>query len=393
MSKQIFNSSPVKIKVIGIGGGGCNAVTRMIREQVRGVEFVAMNTDAQALQFTEAPIQIQLGEKSTRGLGAGGDNRMGEKAAEENRDEIKSVLSGSDMVFITCGMGGGTGTGAAPVVAEIAKQMGALTIAVVTKPFTFEGTHRRKTAEDGIAKMTPRCDTLIMIPNDRLLDMCNDKTGIDSAFKMADDVLRHGVQAISEVVTVPGLINLDFADVRAITKDAGPAWMSIGTGSGKNRAIDAAKEALASPLLDVAITGARGVLFNVVGGDTLTLYEVNEAAEIIKKAVDPAANIIFGVAKDERLDNEVRITLIATGFNSGSSGNVQDDALSNMLKEIKTEDEFDVPSFLRRPAYNQQRSSIPKTREVTPQQAKQPVKQNSKRQSIEQLVNEGEEVR
>ena len=390
MSKQIFGASAVKIKVIGIGGGGCNAVTRMIREGIRGVEFVAMNTDAQALQFTEAATQMQLGEKSTRGLGAGGDHKMGEKAAEESRDEIKSMLNGADMVFITCGMGGGTGTGAAPIVAEISRQMGALTIAVVTKPFTFEGTHRRKTAEEGIAKLTPRVDTIIMIPNDRLLDMCTDKTGLDTAFKMADDVLRHGVQAISEVVTVPGLINLDFADVRAITKDAGPAWMSIGTGSGKNRAIDAAKDALASPLLDVAITGAKGVLFNVVGGNTLTLYEVNEAAEIIKKAVDPSANIIFGVAKDERLDNEVRITLIATGFNTGLNGKVQDDALSSMLKEIKTEDEFDVPSFLRRPAFNQRRAAVYNTKEVTPQ-AKPVSKPTGKRESIEELVTDTEE--
>jgi len=390
MAKQIFGASAVKIKVIGIGGGGCNAVTRMIREGIRGVEFVAMNTDAQALQFTEAATQMQLGEKSTRGLGAGGDHKMGEKAAEESRDEIKSMLNGADMVFITCGMGGGTGTGAAPIVAEISRQMGALTIAVVTKPFTFEGTHRRKTAEEGIAKLTPRVDTIIMIPNDRLLDMCTDKTGLDTAFKMADDVLRHGVQAISEVVTVPGLINLDFADVRAITKDAGPAWMSIGTGSGKNRAIDAAKDALASPLLDVAITGAKGVLFNVVGGNTLTLYEVNEAAEIIKKAVDPSANIIFGVAKDERLDNEVRITLIATGFNTGLNGKVQDDALSSMLKEIKTEDEFDVPSFLRRPAFNQRRAAVYNTKEVTPQ-AKPVSKPTGKRESIEELVTDTEE--
>jgi cell division protein FtsZ len=387
MAKQIFSSSPVKIKVIGVGGGGCNAVTRMIREQVRGVEFVCMNTDAQALQLTEAPIQIQLGEKSTRGLGAGGDHVMGEKAADESRDEIKAMLYGADMVFVTCGMGGGTGTGAAPVVAEIAKQMGALTIAVVTRPFTFEGAHRRKNADEGIAHLAPRCDTIIVIPNDRLLDMCSDKTGIDSAFKMADDVLRHGVQAISEVVTVPGLINLDFADVRSITKDAGPAWMSIGEGSGKNRAIDAAKQALASPLLDVSITGARGVLFNVVGGNTLTLYEVNEAAEIIKKAVDPDANIIFGVAHDDRMDNEVKITLIATGFlEAGMSGRIYNDELSSLLKGIKNDDELDAPSFLRRSVMSQQRSAIPNTKEVVPKQ--QPVRTPAKRASIEELINE-----
>jgi cell division protein FtsZ len=387
VAKQIFSTSPVKIKVIGIGGGGCNAVTRMIREQVRGVEFVTMNTDAQALDLTEAPIQLQLGARVTRGLGSGGDRVIGAKAADESRDEIKSIVNGADMVFITCGMGGGTGTGAAPIVAEIAKQSGALTIAVVTKPFTFEGAHRLRNSEEGIAHMTPRVDTIIVIPNDRLLDMCTDKTGIDSAFKMADDVLRHGVQAISEVITVPGLINLDFADVKAITKDAGLAWMSIGMGSGKNRAIDAAKDALASPLLDVAVTGARGVMFNVVGGNTLTLYEVNEAAEIIKKAVDPEANIIFGVAHDERLDSEVRITLIATGFANAGSSKVYDDALSTMLKDIKNDEELDVPSFLRRPVFNQKRGTIPNTKVVTPQQ--QTVKQPNKYHvPIEQLIKE-----
>jgi cell division protein FtsZ len=294
------------------------------------------------------------------------------------------------MVFITAGMGGGTGTGAAPIIAETARAMGALTIAVVTKPFTFEGAQRRRNAESGIAKLTPRVDTIIMIPNDRLLDTCTEKTGIDSAFKMADDVLRSGVQTISEVVTVPGLINLDFADVKAITRNSGPAWMSIGIGSGKNRAIEAAKEALASPLLDVEITGARGVLYNVIGGETLSLYEVNEAAEIIKKAVSPDANIIFGVAKDDKFNNEVKITLIATGFDSGSVSNVQDDAVSHMLKDIKSDDELDMPSFLRRPAYNQKRAAIPNSREVTPQETRQPVKQANKsgRQSIEDLVAE-----
>jgi cell division protein FtsZ len=378
MAKQNFYASPVKIKVIGVGGGGCNAITRMIREQVRGVEFIAMNTDAQALQLTEAPVQFQLGERVTRGLGAGGDHIMGQKAAEESRDELKSLVSGADMVFVTCGMGGGTGTGAAPIVADIARQAGALTIAVVTRPFTFEGTHRRKTAEEGIALLATKVDTIIVIPNDRLLDMCTDKTGVDVAFKLADDVLRHGVQAISDVITVPGLINLDFADVKAITKNAGPAWMSIGIGSGKNRAIDAAKEALASPLLDVAITGARGVLFNVVGGNDLTLFEVNEAAAVIKKAVDPDANIIFGVAHDERMDKEVRITLIATGFATiGTGARIYDDDLSKALKGIKNDEEYDVPSFLRRTGYAPQRQAIPKTTTVTPQNkaARQPIKE------------------
>jgi len=264
------------------------------------------------------------------------------------------------MVFITCGMGGGTGTGAAPTIAEIAKQSGALTIAVVTKPFTFEGTHRCQVAEEGVVRLLGKVDTLIIIPNDRLLDLCDEKTVVDSAFKMADDVLRHGVQSIAEVITVPGMINLDFADVKAVMKDAGPAWMSIGVGSGKNRSADAAREALASPLLDVSIEGSRGVLFNVVGGSSLTLAEVNEAAEVIKQAVDPQANIIFGVAHDPGMDNEIRITLIATGFASklGMPGVSREDELSQLLKGIKSEEELDVPSFLRRPLFSHRRQAI-----------------------------------
>ncbi|MBG7617175.1 MAG: cell division protein FtsZ, partial [Chloroflexi bacterium] len=289
MAKTSFVPNPAKIKVFGLGGGGCNAVTRMVREEIQGVEFIAMNTDAQALAITEAPTRVQLGEKLTRGLGVGGDHNLGQKAADESRDEIKDLVSGADMVFVTCGMGGGTGTGAASVVAEEAKKSGALTIAVVTKPFTFEGSHRTEVAKDGISRLLDKVDTLIIIPNDRLLDLCDAKTAVDAAFKMADDVLRHGVQAISEVITVPGVINLDFADVKAVMKDAGPAWMSIGRGTGKNRAVDAAKEALDSPLLDVSIEGSKGVLFNVVGGSDLTLYEVNEAADVIKEAVDPDA--------------------------------------------------------------------------------------------------------
>jgi len=363
MAKTSFVSSPAKIKVLGLGGGGSNAITRMVREEIRGVEFVACNTDAQALAITEAPIRLQLGEKLTRGLGAGGDHNLGQKAAEESRDDIRELILGADMVFITAGMGGGTGTGAAPVVADVAKQGGALTIAVVTKPFTFEGTHRNKVAEEGIIRLLSKVDTLIIIPNDRLLDLCDEKTSVDSAFKMADDVLRHGVQAIAEVITVPGLINLDFADVKAIMKDAGPAWMSIGIGSGKNRAADAAREALASPLLDVSIEGSKGVLFNVVGGSSLSLMEVNEAAEVIKQAVDPEANIIFGVAHDPSMDNEIKITLIATGFASklGMPGSSREDELAQLLKGIKTEEELDVPSFLRRPLFSHRRQAITPT--------------------------------
>jgi cell division protein FtsZ len=363
MAKTSFTPNPAKIKVIGLGGGGCNAITRMVREDIQGVEFIAMNTDAQHLAITEAPTRIQLGEKLTKGLGVGGNHAQGQKAAEESSDELRQLVSGADMVFITCGMGGGTGTGAAPVIAEIAKQSGALTIAVVTKPFSFEGTNRRQVAEEGITHLLSKVDTLIIIPNDRLLDLCDQKTPVDNAFKLADDVLHHGVQAIAEVITVPGLINLDYSDVKTVMKDAGPAWMSIGIGSGKDRAVNAAKEALASPLLDVSIEGSKGVLFNVIGGTSLTLFEVNEAAEVIKQAVDPDANIIFGVAHDPAMDSEVRITLIATGFNSkiGLAENGKDEELTQLLKTMKSEEELDVPSFLRRPLFSHRRQAMTTT--------------------------------
>jgi len=361
MAKTSFVANPAKIKVVGLGGGGSNAITRMVREEIQGVEFIAMNTDAQALAITEAPIRLQLGEKLTKGLGVGGDHALGQKAAEESREELKELVSGADMVFVTGGMGGGTGTGAAPVVAEIAKQSGALTIAVVTKPFFFEGSHRCQVANEGITRLLGKVDTLIIIPNDRLLDLCDHKTGVDNAFKLADDVLRHGVQAIAEVITTPGLINLDFADVKAVMQEAGPAWMSIGRGSGQNRAIDAANQALASPLLDVSINGSKSVLFNVVGGTSLTLFEVNEAADVIRQAVDPEANIIFGVAHDPDMDNEVRITLIATGFVAklGLTGSGQEDELTQLLKGLKSEEELDVPSFLRRPLFSHRRQTVP----------------------------------
>ncbi len=360
MAKTSFVPNPAKIKVIGLGGGGCNAITRMVKEEIQGVEFIAINTDAQALSITEAPTRIQLGEKITKGLGVGGDHTLGQKAAEESRDELKEIIAGSDMVFVTCGMGGGTGTGAAPVIAEVAKQSGALTIAVVTRPFSFEGIHRCQVSDEGITRLLDKVDTLIIIPNNRLLELCDQKTAVDNAFKLADDVLRHGVQAIAEVITVPGLINLDFADVKAVMKDAGPAWMSVGRGSGQNRAMDAAKEALASPLLDVSIDGSRGVLFNVVGGNSLTLFEVNEAAEVIKQAVDPEANIIFGVGHDPTMDKDVRITLIATGFASkiGMTGVSREEEFNQLLKGLKSEDELDVPSFLRRPLFSHRRQAI-----------------------------------
>jgi len=377
MAKASFVPNPAKIKVIGLGGGGCNAVTRMHQEGMQGVELIAMNTDAQALAITEAPIRVQLGEKLSRGLGVGGDHNAGQKAAEESRDELSDLVCGADMVFITGGMGGGTGTGAAPVVADLAKQSGALTIAVVTKPFTFEGVHRSDVAQEGIARLLGKVDTLIIIPNDRLLDICDQKAGVDNAFKMADDVLRHGVQAITEVITVPGMINLDFADVRAVMKDAGPAWMSMGIGSGKSRAVDAAKEALASPLLDVSIDGSQGVLFNIVGNDSLTLYEVNEAAEAVKAAVDPDANIIFGVAHDPDMDGNVRITLVATGFASKSGmPETSDNEYDQLLKGLKSEEELDVPSFLRRPLFNHRRQSITSTTKLVRTPENTPVRQN-----------------
>ncbi len=349
MAKSSYVPSPANIKVIGLGGAGCNAITRMVREQIQGVEFIAMNTDAQHLAITEAPVRIQLGEKITRCLGAGGDHRIGRKSAEENRDEIKQLVAGADMVFITAGMGGGTGTGALPVVAELAIESGALTIGVVTKPFSFEGNHRCQVAEEGISNAIDKLDTLIVIPNDRLLNLCDKKTGVDGAFKMADEVLCHGVQAIAEVITVPGLINLDFADVSTVMKNAGPSWMSIGRGSGQNRAIDAARDALANPLLDVSVNGATGVLFNIAGDSTLSLLEVNQAADVIRQAVDPEANIIFGVTLDPTLVNETRLTLIATGFASQEalSGAGREKEMTQLLKNIKTEEELSIPAFMR----------------------------------------------
>jgi cell division protein FtsZ len=347
MAKQIYTPSPARIKAIGIGGGGCNAITRMVREGIKGVDFIAMNTDGQALALAEAPTRIQLGEKLTRGLGAGGDYKIGAKAAEESCDIVEDIVQGADMVFIAAGMGGGTGTGGIPVVAEVAKQTGALTIAVVTKPFTFEGTHRTQVAEEGLVNLTNKVDTLIIIPNDRLLQLCDAKTSIDNAFRLADDALRLGVQAISEVVTVPGLINLDFADIKSVMKDAGPAWMSVGKAGGQSRAAEAAKAAMASPLLDVSIGGATGVLFNITAGPSLTLFECNEAAQVISQAVDPNANIIFGVVFDPKMDSEVRITVIATGFARARGGTIRSaEELRRLIRGGS--DALDMPSFMRR---------------------------------------------
>ena len=314
-SGDIVPSSAARIKVIGVGGGGNNAVNRMIASEVAGVEFWTVNTDAQALSLSNAPKRLQVGQKLTRGLGAGGNPAIGQKAAEESRDEIVNALSNSDLVFITAGMGGGTGTGAAPIVAEVAKEMGALTVGVVTRPFTFEGRRRTSQADEGIAALQSRVDTLIVIPNDKLLSVISEQMPVQEAFRVADDILRQGVQGISDIITVPGLVNVDFADVRAVMADAGSALMGIGLGSGKSRAREAAMQAISSPLLEASsIEGARGVVFNITGGTDMTLHEVNAAAETIYEVVDPNANIIFGAVIDERLQGEIKITVIATGF-------------------------------------------------------------------------------
>jgi cell division protein FtsZ len=304
------------IKVIGVGGGGSNAVNRMIRAEMMGVEFIAVNTDAQALLQSDAPHKIRIGDKLTRGLGAGADPQVGQRAAEEDSEKIYEALKDADMIFITAGMGGGTGSGAAPVIAEIAKDLGALTVGVITKPFSFEGVRRKLVAEQYSEQLKEKCDTLITIPNDRLREVVDKKTSILDAFRVVDDVLRQGVQGISDLITVPGLINLDFADVKTIMRDAGSSMMGIGIGTGENRAIEAARAAVMSPLLEVNIQGARGILFNVTGGSDLGLFEVNEAAEVIKEAADPEANIIFGTVIDDRMRDEVKVTVIATGFDA-----------------------------------------------------------------------------
>ncbi len=335
------------IKVIGVGGGGNNAVNRMIYAGLKGVEFIAVNTDAQALYLAQANHKIQIGVKLTKGLGSGGNPEIGQKAAEESRDEILQALKGADMVFVTAGMGGGTGTGAAPIVAEIAKEMGALTVGVVTKPFTFEGRKRAAQAETGIENLKVKVDTLITIPNDRLLQVVDKQTSIVEAFRVADDVLRQGVQGISDLIAVPGLINLDFADVKTIMKEAGSALMGIGSASGENRATESARAAISSPLLETSIEGARGVLLNITGGTSLGLFEVNEAAEIIAQAADPEANIIFGAVIDDQMEEEVRVTVIATGFDQRTYKKDLPKAELE-IKPFSNHDDLDIPAFLRR---------------------------------------------
>jgi len=349
------------IKVAGVGGGGTNAVTRMVEAGVSGVEFIAVNTDAQALLMSEADVKIQIGSKGTRGLGAGADPEVGLAAATESRDELKETLKGADMVFVTAGEGGGTGTGAAPVVAELAKEVQALTVGVVTRPFTFEGRKRAQQAEQGISTLSERVDTLIVIENDRLLQVVEKRTTIIEAFRMADDVLRQGVQGITDLITVPGLVNLDFADVRTIMTDAGSALMGIGVASGENRAAEAARAAVSSPLLEATIEGATGVLLNVTGGGELGLFEVNEAAEVVTSAADQNANVIFGAVIDDAKGDEVTVTVIATGFGDRRRRRRREvpaliteeprrrERVTEREREpaFETPDDLDVPSFLR----------------------------------------------
>ena len=341
------------IKVVGIGGGGCNAINRMITTRMQEVEFIAINTDNQALVGSMAPVKIRIGDKLTKGLGAGGDPVVGQRAAEESREELREALQGADMIFITSGMGGGTGTGAAPIVAEISQDLGALTVGVITKPFTFEGNRRRRIADEGSATLREKVDTLITVPNDRLLQLADKKMTMNIAFALADDVLRQGIQGISDTITVPGLINLDFADVKSVMSDAGSALMAIGRASGDNRAVEAARAAVASPLLDVSIEGAKGVLFNITGSD-YTLFEVNEAAQIIQEAADPDANIIFGAVIDETMQGDLQITVIATGFDGrGRVGQPrlqqpsESPAPPRPRPERTSDQQYDVPAFLR----------------------------------------------
>jgi len=362
-----------QIKVVGVGGGGQNAVNRMIEEGIQGVEFIAVNTDAQALMLSGAPQRLRIGEKITKGLGSGGNPEIGLRAADESREELRQMLTGADMVFVTAGMGGGTGSGASSVVAQVAREEGALTIGVVTRPFTFEGTQRRRNAEQAIEALQNSVDTLITIPNDRLLQIAGKNASVKQAFTMADDVLRQGIQGISELITIPGLINLDFADVKTIMQDGGAALMAIGRGSGENRAREAAERAIQSALLDVSIEGARSIIFNIKGGEDMSLFEVNEAAEVIRASAHPECNIIFGAVIDADIKDDIQLTVIATGFdrpkpkdqfdfvNSALNGhNTQrSDHRATMREPVREpaadyqvrtfqRDDLDIPAFLRR---------------------------------------------
>ncbi|MDO8435583.1 MAG: cell division protein FtsZ [bacterium] len=371
-----------KIKVIGVGGSGGAAVNRMVKDRIRGVEFIAVNTDVQALHSSLAPLKFHIGKATTRGLGAGMNPEIGRKAAEESQNELRDLIAGADMVFITCGMGGGTGTGASPIIAGLARELGALTVAVVTKPFSFEGAQRRTLGERGLAELANKVDTIITIPNDRLLQVVDKKTTLLDAFQKADEVLRNGVAGISELITVPGLINVDFADVKAVMAESGSALMGIGRATGEDRAIQAARVAVDSPLLELSIKGAKGILFTITGGPSLTMHEVNEAAKIITENADPDAKIIFGTVIDEKLKDEIAITVIATGFTQRKEYNspkgsdhaasgyeppalrkpspfdpIEEDREPNAPKEEtpvyravppQPEDELDIPAFLRK---------------------------------------------
>ncbi|MBS6123503.1 MAG: cell division protein FtsZ [Veillonella sp.] len=341
------------IKVIGVGGGGNNAVNRMVESELKGVQFLSVNTESQVLELSKADVTIQIGEKVTKGLGAGANPQIGEAAAQESREDIIKALEGADMVFVTAGMGGGTGTGAAPVVAECAKEVGALTVGVVTKPFAFEGKRRRAAAEKGIEFLTQKVDTIIVIPNDKLLQVVDKKCSLSDAFGKADDVLRQGIKGISDLIQIPGLINLDFADVKTIMTEQGEALMGIGIGEGENRAADAAKMAINSPLLETSIDGAKGILLNISGSANLSLFEINEAAEIISDAADPDANIIFGSVIDESLGDSVQVTVVATGFNS-STKNVPEFGKTTTAARPATNTSAptsgipDIPVFMKR---------------------------------------------
>ncbi|OGK52562.1 cell division protein FtsZ [Candidatus Roizmanbacteria bacterium RIFCSPLOWO2_01_FULL_41_22] len=363
-----------KIKVVGVGGGGGNAISRMVTSKIHGVDFVAINTDVQDLHHTNAPEKLHIGKNLSKGLGAGMNPEIGRQAAEENRDEIHDVLKGADMVFITCGLGGGTGTGAAPIIAEAAKDSGALTVGVVTKPFSFEGAQRAKIAQEGLLQLKDRVDTLITIPNDKLLSLIDRKTSLINAFSVVDDVLRQAVQGISDLVVMPGIVNVDFADVKTIMQDAGSALMGIGRAVGEDRAIEAAKAAVNSPLLEISIDGAKGVLFNVSGGQDLTMSEINDAAKIITESIDPEAKVIFGALVDDKMKKgEIKITVIATGFDHLLTRKNEEPAIDSIdaLRSIpilgekakkktisssrievtpvqKTETEWDIPAFIRR---------------------------------------------
>lgn len=347
------------IRVLGVGGGGGNAVNRMIKSGLKGIEFITINTDAQALYHAEAPTKINIGKATTRGLGAGSNPDLGRQAAEESLDEIKDAIEGSDMIFITCGLGGGTGTGAAPVIANLAKEMGILTVAVVTRPFSFEGHRRKSQADEGLENLKNKVDTLITIPNDKILSIIDKKTPLNDAFAVVDDVLRQGVQGIADLITVHGMINVDFADVKAVMENAGSALMGIGYGTGENRATEAAKAAIESPLLELSIDGAKGVLFNITGGNDLSMFEVDEAARVITEAADPEANIIFGAVINDSYTGEIKITVVATGFDyhqSESSILRPRSIFSSKPKSVgqsqdmpikQTDNELDIPAFIR----------------------------------------------